>query len=155
MWVLFVCFLCGWFVLAAKRHVEFLGQGSDPSHRGDPSRSCGNSGSCNPLCGAGDRTCALVPPLRHSRNSCLVGFLKKFYYEIFTKNDVIGLTQPAPTSPAPSPRLHKVHGHFSKDLRRTSTPQRHCPIGTQKNACTVPLFLVAFLFFLFRAAPAA
>ena len=55
----------GWFVpwrmtiffffsfLATPRHMEFLGQGSDPSHSCDPHRSCI---SFNPLCWAGDRT---------------------------------------------------------------------------------------------------
>ena len=33
---------------------------SDPSHSCDPSCRCGNTGSFNPLCWAGDRTCVLT-----------------------------------------------------------------------------------------------
>ena len=33
---------------------------SDPSHNCDPSCRCGNTGSFNPLCWAGDRTCVLT-----------------------------------------------------------------------------------------------
>ena len=46
---LFVCL----FVLAALRHMEFLAQGSDPSHSHKPSRSCGNTGSLTHSAGLG------------------------------------------------------------------------------------------------------
>ena len=35
-------------------HMAFLGQGSDPSHSCNLRRTCGNAGSLNPLCPAGD-----------------------------------------------------------------------------------------------------
>ena len=42
--------------LAAPRHVEFSGQGSDLSYGFNLCHSSGNAGSFNALCGAGDRT---------------------------------------------------------------------------------------------------
>ena len=46
--------------LAALRHVEFLGQGSDPSHRCGLHCSCGRAGTFDSLCWAWDRTCILA-----------------------------------------------------------------------------------------------
>ena len=46
------------FFLTAPQHMEFPGQGSDPSRNCDLCHSCSNTGSLlNPLCQAGDRTC--------------------------------------------------------------------------------------------------
>ena len=39
--------------LAAPQHMEFLGQGSDPSHSCDLSRNCGNAGSLIYCAGSG------------------------------------------------------------------------------------------------------
>ena len=59
---------------AALRHMEFPGQGSDPSYSCNLRHSCGHAGSFNPLCWAGDRTCVLVLQRHrylefHGRNS--------------------------------------------------------------------------------------
>ena len=47
------------FFLADPQHMEFPGQGSDPSHIFDLCRSYSNAGSFNPLCQPGDQTCIL------------------------------------------------------------------------------------------------
>ena len=46
--------------LAAPRHMEFLGQGSDLSCGFHLHHNCGNARSLNPLYRARDRTCVLV-----------------------------------------------------------------------------------------------
>jgi len=51
--------------LAAKQHMEFLGQGSDPSHSCYLSRSCGNAGAFNPPCPARDQARVLALQRRH------------------------------------------------------------------------------------------
>ena len=48
--------------LATPWHMEFPGQGSDPSHSCNLYCCCNNARSFNPLCRAGDQTC--VPALR-------------------------------------------------------------------------------------------
>ena len=48
-------------------HMEFLGQGSDPSHSLDLSHSCDNPGSLTPC--AGDRTCHPARQ-RHCQSCC-------------------------------------------------------------------------------------
>ena len=54
-------FVCLFSFLANPWHMEFPGQGSDPSHSCDlQCNSCGNAISFNPLCGPGDQTCVLV-----------------------------------------------------------------------------------------------
>ena len=63
------------FFLATSWHMEFLGQGSDPSHCCNLHHSYGNSRSSNPLCqGQGLNLCPgtrdITNPLCHSRNSC-------------------------------------------------------------------------------------
>ena len=54
--------------LAPPWHLEFLGQGLDPSCIWDLCYSCCNARSFNPLCRAGDWTCALM--LSRCRQSC-------------------------------------------------------------------------------------
>lgn len=46
--------------LAALRQMEFLGQGSDPSHSFDLHCSCGNTRTFNPLFWEGSGTCVLA-----------------------------------------------------------------------------------------------
>ena len=48
------------FLSATPWHMEFSGQGSDPSCSGDLLHSCSNARSLNTLCQAEDRTCVLV-----------------------------------------------------------------------------------------------
>ena len=60
--------------LANPRHMEFLGQGSDPSHSVNPSHSCGNARSLTHCTRPGGRTCIPVLSrlpilLHHSRKS--------------------------------------------------------------------------------------
>ena len=55
--------------LAAAWHVEFPGEGSDPSHSCNLCYSCSNARSFNPLCQARDQTCVLVPQ-RHYGSHC-------------------------------------------------------------------------------------
>ena len=71
------CGFCGGFV-ATPQHIEFLGQGLDPSHsqrhRHDLSHSCGNAGSPTHCARPGIKLCVSTPktpltPLPHSRNS--------------------------------------------------------------------------------------
>ena len=45
--------------LAAPQHMDFPGQGADPSHICHLCRSCSNTRSFNLLCQAGDGTCVL------------------------------------------------------------------------------------------------
>ena len=56
MVVFFFFFSC----LATLWHVEFWGRGPHLSHSCDLCHSCSNAGSFNPLCWAGEPTCALV-----------------------------------------------------------------------------------------------
>ena len=64
--------------------MEFLGQGSDPSHSCDLCHSYGNAGSFNPLCWAQGQTCALV--LQGCRQShCATGGTP---HRSFLKTDV-------------------------------------------------------------------
>ena len=59
-------------------HMEFLGQGSDPSCSCHLCCSCSNTGSLNLLCQARDRLCILVLqrpfPLRHRGSLLVVSF---------------------------------------------------------------------------------
>ena len=61
--------------MATPSHMEFLGQGSDPSHICDLCCSYGNAGSFNPLCQTRDGTSVLMlqrcHQLHHSSNSRL------------------------------------------------------------------------------------
>ena len=61
------------FFLAALRHMEFPGQGSDLSHSVDLSHSCSNTGSLTHCAGLGNPhpSAPKMPPiwLRHSGNS--------------------------------------------------------------------------------------
>ena len=61
----FFFFFPFFFFLATWRHMEFLGQGSDPSCSCDLHYSCGNARCFNPLCWAGDGTSVLVPQWGH------------------------------------------------------------------------------------------
>jgi len=56
-------------ISATSRQKEFPGQGSDPSHSCDLSRSCGIDGSFNPQGWAGDETRILVLQ-RHGQPHC-------------------------------------------------------------------------------------
>ena len=56
-------------LLATPQHMEFPGQGSDPSQSCNVCHSCSNTGSFNPLCQAGYWTCILVL-LRYHRSCC-------------------------------------------------------------------------------------
>ena len=56
IWTLNIVF----FFFGHPQHVEFPVQRSDPSCSCDLRYSCSNAGSFNPLCLAGDQTCALV-----------------------------------------------------------------------------------------------
>ena len=52
--------LPSFFFLATPEHMEFPGQGSDPSCSCDLHHSYGNARSFNPLCQSRDQTCVLV-----------------------------------------------------------------------------------------------
>ena len=65
-------------VVATLWHMEFLGQGSDPSRSWNLYHSCGNVRSSNPLCLAGDQTCVLV--LQRSRWSCCATVETPFFF---------------------------------------------------------------------------
>ena len=60
-------FFLFFFFLAAPWRMEFLGQGSDLSHRYNLCRTCSNTRSFNPLCRAGDPTNILALQ-RHCRS---------------------------------------------------------------------------------------
>ena len=57
------------FFFGRPVHMEFPGQGSDLSRCCDLHCSCGNTGSFNPLCWAGVRTCDLALQ-RHCQSRC-------------------------------------------------------------------------------------
>ena len=57
-------FVCLFSFLAAPRHMEFMGQGSDPSHSHDLSHSCSNAGSLT-HCGRP----RIEPVTQHSQDS--------------------------------------------------------------------------------------
>ena len=83
--------------LTALKPVEFLDQGSDPSHSWDLWRSCGSARSFNPLCWAWDRTCVLVLQ-RHCQSCCTIAGtpVSKFsmqYYIGAQRNDAFILEQ--------------------------------------------------------------
>ena len=78
-------------VVATLWHMEFLGQGSDPSRSWNLYHSCGNVRSSNPLCLAGDQTCVLV--LQRSRWSCCATVETPFFFF----SSLMGI--PYPTSP--------------------------------------------------------
>ena len=63
------------FVLAVPRHMEFLGQGSDPRRSCDIHWSCGNARSLTHYAGPGIEPASqcsrdILIPLRHSRDLC-------------------------------------------------------------------------------------
>ena len=63
--------------LAASWHTESSGQGSHPSHSFNLQSSCSKARSFNPLCQAGDQTCAAemsLISLCHNGNSAILLF---------------------------------------------------------------------------------
>ena len=67
---IFFFFFFFFLFLVALQHMEFLGQGSDPSPSCDLHRSYGSTRSFNPLCWAGNQTFILV--LQRCGQSCCV-----------------------------------------------------------------------------------
>ena len=71
---------------ATPQHMEFLGQGLDLSCICNLQHSCGNAGSLNPLCQAGDRTCIPAPqrccqsPLHHRGSPLVLLFKESFSF---------------------------------------------------------------------------
>lgn len=61
------------FFLAALRHMEFLSRGSSPSCGHNLQHRCGNTGSLNTLCQAGDRTCMLALQRYHRYHCATAG----------------------------------------------------------------------------------
>ena len=81
--ILFYCFLAAWC------HIEFPGEGSDPSL----GCSCGKARSFNPLGQAGDRTCILAlqrclqVPLNHTGEPRVEAFKVESVSDSFTGRD--------------------------------------------------------------------
>ena len=59
--------------LAALRHMEFLSRGSSPSCGHNLQHRCGNTGSLNTLCQAGDQTCMLALQRCHRYHCATAG----------------------------------------------------------------------------------
>jgi len=70
--------------------LKFLGQGLNLSHNGDLHCSCGNAGSCNPLCQAGYHTHASTAvkatTVRFLTHCTTAGTRNNFYMHWETKN---------------------------------------------------------------------
>ena len=86
------CFL--FHFLAALRHMEFPGQGSDPSHSHGLGHSCGNARSLTHCVGPGiepaiQHSKRLLIPLHHSRNSSIM--LSIFIHAVACKYSIQSL----------------------------------------------------------------
>ena len=81
MWKQLFFFFYPFSFLAAPWHMEFPGQGSEPSHSCDPYCSYNNARSFNPLCQARDRTCILVLQRQCRTHCATVGTPWAFFNE--------------------------------------------------------------------------